>query len=114
MEAILKFIWGLFGSTIVQMVLASGLPAAVEWLSKKGLPKWLIDGLVAFAKAILGEVIPSVVSDAQNEIKQVKADSELSKEDKKSRVREIRSNAKREARRRCAGVACEAETKPIE
>lgn len=56
MGAIVQFIWTLLGPTIVNLAITTGLPAALEWLMKKGLPQWLANGLIAIAKSALDQI----------------------------------------------------------
>lgn len=56
MGAIITLVWSLVGPTVVQLAITVGLPAALEWLIGKGLPKWLANGLIAIAKAALDQI----------------------------------------------------------
>lgn len=84
LNAIIGIIWKFIGPTVINLALSVGLPKAIEWLMAKGLPKWLMDGIVAIVTAALKEI---------SEI-----DPELPKFEKAVVKREIRKQAARKAR----------------
>lgn len=94
MSAIIELIWKFLGPTIVNLAISVGLPAAMEWLMKKGLPKWLVDGLI------------NIVKSAIEEITKVKNDPNLSPQEVKLQVREIKRGARMAAKRECSGAGC--------
>ena len=107
MAAIIKMIWAFLGPILVDLALTVGLPEAMKWLASKGLPKFIIDGLMAFLKAVLDGItgVKQVASEASDEIRSIKA-SNMSDVEKKWAVKATKRRAKEEASRRCSGVAC--------
>lgn len=114
MAAIIKMIWTFLGPILVDLALTVGLPEAMKWLASKGLPKFVIDGLMAFLKAVLDGIkgVKEVTTQAADEIRSIKA-SELSTVEKKWAIKGARKRAKEAARLRCSGVACPADTKSL-
>jgi len=101
MSAIIKIVWAVIGPTVVEMALSFGLPKAMEWLLKKGLPKWIVDGLV------------KIIKEALEKISEVKESLELSPEEKRQKVKFLKREAKAKAKYHCSGVACTSETKGL-
>lgn len=99
MQAILSFLWSICGQSLINIIITVGLPAGLEWLMKKGLPKWLADKLLAIAKAAL------------EQIGAVKANPELSRTEEKAQIRSIKKQARADIKAHCAGVACPPDTK---
>ena len=91
----INFIWKLIGPYLVQLAITVGLPAAMQWLMEKGLPQWLVSGLI------------NIVKDAIEEITKVKSDESLTPAEKKDAVREIKRGAKEAARQHCVGGMCQ-------
>lgn len=56
MGAIVTMIWGVIGPTVISLALNVGLPKAMAWLLSKGLPSWLLDGLLKIIKDALGQI----------------------------------------------------------
>jgi len=84
MNAIISIIWKILGPTVVNLAISVGLPKAIEWLMSKGLPAWLVNGLVAIVKAAMDEIS--------------KVDPELPVSERKAKVQEIKKQAARKAR----------------
>lgn len=97
MSGILNFIWTWVGPLLIKLAIEVGMPAATEWIVKK-LPWLSADSVEKIIKAIV---------DAISGIKEVKADEDMTKEEKKMEIRAI----KRAAVRECQGVACPTDTK---
>jgi hypothetical protein len=114
MSAIIKMIWALLGPVLVDLALKVGLPEAMKWLTSKGLPKFVIDGISAFLKAVIDGLtgVKQVASEASDEIRSIKA-SDMSAADKRFAIKTVTKRAKEEARRRCTGVACPSDTKGL-
>lgn len=93
MNAILTMIWKILGPILIDIAITTGLPAAIEWLYKKGLPKWLVDSIV------------SIVSEALKNIGQIKNNPELSRSMQREGIRSVRKGAKK-AVKDCVGSAC--------
>lgn len=101
MSGIIAFIWKLFGSTLINIALTVGLPKAIEWLMSKGLPKWLVDGLIVIAKSAL------------EQISSIKQDERLTPAEKTMQIKAVKRQAKRDANRHCSGAGCLSETKAL-
>lgn len=116
MAAIIKMIWAFVGPMLVDLALTVGIPGAMKWLAEKfpWVPKFVIDGVIAFLKAVLDGIkgVKEVSSEAAAEIRSIKA-SNMSDVEKKWAVSAARKRAKEEARSRCSGVACPADTKSL-
>lgn len=114
MDAILRMVWGIVGPTLVNLVLTSGLPAALEFLKSKNLPAWLVNGIAGFIRAVIGEVPTDIVRLAHKDIKSVKADPTLSPAQKKAQIAAIRRQMKRDAKAACSGSGCASQTKGLD
>lgn len=94
MNAIIGMVWRFLAPILVDLAITVGFPKAVEFLLKKGLPKWLVEGLVTLIKQALKEISGLPVPVSKGDVRQVK--------------REARQKA-----RDCVGAACAMETKEL-
>lgn len=99
MSAILQIIWKLVGPMLIDLAITTGLPAAMEWLYKKGLPQWLVDGILAIAK------------EALKQIGQLKNNPELSRAEVREGIRGIKKSARKAIKDKCSGTGCPVELK---
>jgi hypothetical protein len=99
MSAIISIIWKFLGPTVVNLAITVGLPKAVEYLMSKGLPKWLVDGIVAIVKAALDEIDG--------------IDPALPTSERKVQVKAIRVAAKKKARELGPRTGVASETKGL-
>lgn len=105
----LDMIWKLIGPVLVDLALRVGLPKAIEWLTSKGLPQWLVTSIEKFLESALG----GIIKEAHAKIEAFKADSNLSPQERADKVKAVRIEAKGQAQKHCDGIGCAPEIKEL-